>query len=83
MSFLRTPHPWHADVLSRKHRVRPYSPAFNPIKLAFAELKALLRRAEGRPLDGLWSWIGEILSQFSPAECRHYFRHGGDVATAA
>jgi len=51
--------------------------------LAFAELKALLRRAEGRPLDGLWSWIGEILSQFSPAECRHYFRHGGDVATAA
>jgi len=61
----------------------PYSPDFNPIELAFAKLKARLRHAEERTLDGLWSRIGEVLGHFSATECRHYFRHGGYAATAA
>jgi len=61
----------------------PYSPDFNPIELAFAKLKARLRHAEERTLDGLWSRIGEVLGHFSATECRHYFRHGGYAATPA
>ena len=32
----------------------PYSPDFNPIENAFAKLKALLRAAAERTVDGLW-----------------------------
>ena len=46
----------------------PYSPGLNPIEQAFAKLKALLRRAAARTRDTLWSGIGQLLSQFSPAE---------------
>jgi len=35
----------------------PYSPDFNPIENAFAKLKALLRKAAARTIDGLWSAI--------------------------
>jgi transposase len=31
----------------------PYSPDFNPIEMAFAKLKALLRKAAERTVDGL------------------------------
>ena len=50
----------------------PYSPDLNPIEQAFAKLKALLRRAAARTRDTLWSSIGQLLSHFSPAECRNY-----------
>jgi len=61
----------------------PYSPDFNPIENAFAKLKARLRQAEERTVEGLWSRMGEVLGQFSPAECRNDFRHGGYTATSA
>jgi transposase len=32
----------------------PYSPDFNPIEKAFSKLKALLRKAAERTVDGLW-----------------------------
>ena len=32
----------------------PYSPDFNPIENAFAKLKALLRKAGERSVEGLW-----------------------------
>ncbi|MDP6427866.1 MAG: IS630 family transposase, partial [Rhodospirillales bacterium] len=44
----------------------PYSPDFNPIELAFSKLKALLRKAAERTIDGLWDKIGVILEQFTP-----------------
>jgi transposase len=37
----------------------PYSPDFNPIENAFAKLKAMLRKAAERTIDGLWSAIGK------------------------
>lgn len=55
----------------------PYSPDFNPIEKAFAKLKALLRKAAKRTVEGLWSAIGELLPAFKPDECRNYFAAAG------
>jgi transposase len=55
----------------------PYSPDFNPIELAFAKLKSLLRRAATRTVEDLESTIGRLLDHFSPKECQAYFRHCG------
>jgi transposase len=59
----------------------PYSPDFNPIENAFAKLKALLRKAAQRTVDGLWNAIGRILDRFTPTECRNYFAAAGYLAT--
>ncbi len=55
----------------------PYSPDFNPIENAFAKLKALLRQAAERTLDGLWAAIGRLLDAFTPEECANYFAAAG------
>ena len=55
----------------------PYSPDFNPIENAFAKLKALLRKAAERTVEGLWRTIGALLDQFSPQECANYFAAAG------
>jgi transposase len=57
----------------------PYSPDLNPIELAFAKLKALLRAAARRTIDALWQAIGQALDAFTPAECAHYLAHAGYV----
>ena len=55
----------------------PYSPDFNPIENAFAKLKAMLRKAAARTVEGLWNTIGRIIDAFSPAECANYFAAAG------
>jgi transposase len=55
----------------------PYSPDFNPIELAFAKLKSLLRAAAQRTVEALEETIGELLGQFTSRECLAYFRHCG------
>ena len=55
----------------------PYSPDFNPIENAFARLKALLRKAAQRTIEGLWSLIGRLSEIFSPQECANYFSAAG------
>ena len=55
----------------------PYSPDLNPIELAFAKLKALLRKAAARTVEDLESAIADLLDQFTPQECWAYFRHCG------
>jgi transposase len=59
----------------------PYSPDLNPIELAFAKLKALLRKAGERTVEGLWALLGRSLDAFAPEECRNYIRHCGYHAT--
>jgi transposase len=51
----------------------PYSPDFNPIENASSKLKALLRKAAERTVDGLWATIGRIVDLFTPQECANYF----------
>ena len=55
----------------------PYSPDFNPIENAFAKLKALLRKAAERTIDGLWDTIGRLIDLFEPQECTNYFAAAG------
>ena len=59
----------------------PYSPDFNPIENAFSKLKAHLRKAAERTVDGLWAAIGRIIDTFTPAQCRNYFAAAGYDAT--
>jgi len=60
----------------------PYSPDFNPIEQLFAKLKALLRKAAERSIEGLWNRIACLLDAFQPDECANYFRHDGYFQSA-
>ena len=55
----------------------PYSPDFNPIENAFSKLKAMLRKAAERTVDGLWATIGGLIDLFTPQECANYFAAAG------
>jgi len=55
----------------------PYSPDLNPIEMAFAKFKELLRKAQARTVDALWDIIGRTLGLFTPEECANYIRHCG------
>jgi transposase len=55
----------------------PYSPDFNPIENAFAKLKALLRKAAERTVEGLWSAIGQLINLVTPQECQNLFAAAG------
>ena len=55
----------------------PYSPDLNPIEMAFAKLKALLRSAAARTVSDLWAAIRQAFTRFSPEECRNYFTTAG------
>ena len=45
--------------------------------IPFAKLKALLRKAAERTVEGQWDAIGNILKRFQPQECRNYFAAAG------
>jgi hypothetical protein len=45
--------------------------------MASAKLKALLRKAAERTVDGLWSAIGRLADVFTPQECSNYFAAAG------
>jgi len=55
----------------------PYSPDLNPIEMAFAKLKALLRSEAARTVEALWAAVGRLLDRFTPAECARYLAHCG------
>ena len=55
----------------------PYSPDFNPIEMAFSKLKALLRKAAERTVEGLWSAIGHLVDTVTPDECTNFFAAAG------
>jgi transposase len=55
----------------------PYSPDLNPIEMAFAKLKTLLRQAPERTVEGLWRRIGVLLDHFIPDECANYLKAAG------
>jgi transposase len=55
----------------------PYSPDLNPIEMAFAKLKALLRKAAERSTEALWARIGQLVDTFTAQECANYFSAAG------
>ena len=55
----------------------PYSPDFNPIELAFSKLKNLMRAAEHRTREALWSDMQHLLDQITPEDAQGFFRHCG------
>ncbi len=59
----------------------PYSPDDNPIEPASSKLKALLRKAGERTVDGLWVLIGRLMDEFTPKDCQGFFNHCGYPAT--
>lgn len=54
-----------------------YSPDFNPIEQLFSKLKAHLRRANQRSVEGLWEAIGTGLDQITAQDARGWFEHCG------
>ena len=55
----------------------PYSPNFNPTKMAFSKLKTLLRDEACRSIDELWQTIGLAMDAIKPNECENYFKASG------
>jgi transposase len=60
-------------------RLSSYSPDLNPIEMAFAKLKAHLRRIGARTISTLWDAVGSICDIYSPGECWNYLKHAGYV----
>lgn len=55
----------------------PYSPDLNPIEIAFSKLKALLHKRAARSFDAITPALGDIISLFSVAACRNFFKAAG------
>jgi putative transposase len=54
-----------------------YSPDLNPIEQMFAKFKHLLRQAQARTYQGVLAAIAQLLSSFTPEECRNYIVNSG------
>jgi transposase len=54
-----------------------YSPDFNPIEMAFAKIKSLLRTAAARTIPDLWAAIRTAFTRFTSTECRNYLAAAG------
>ena len=55
----------------------PYSPDLNPIEMAFAKLKALIRKAAALTYDQLWKAVGHVCNLFKEEECYNFFKAAG------
>jgi transposase len=55
----------------------PYSPDLNPIELAFAKLKQLLRSAGHRTVEALWADVQRMLDLITADDAAAFFRHAG------
>ena len=54
-----------------------YSPDLNPIEMAFAKLKAFLKKHAPRTVDDLWHTIARGIDTFTSVECINYFAAAG------
>jgi len=60
-----------------------YSPDLNPIERLFSKLKAYLRTATARTIDGLIEAMGDALRAVRPGDILGWFRHSGYEAFPA
>ena len=57
--------------------LQPYSPDLNPIEMAFAKIKTLIRKAAARTYDQLWQAVGNVCNIFKDEECYNFFKAAG------
>ena len=55
----------------------PYSPDLNPIELAFAKLKQLMRSAGHRTMPALWADVQRMLDRITASDAAAFMRHCG------
>lgn len=55
----------------------PYSPDLNPIEMAFAKLKGLMRSAGHRTIDALWKDVQRMLDLVTSCDAAGFLRHCG------
>ena len=54
-----------------------YSPDLNPIESVFSPLKAMLRKAAERTVNGLQRCVRSFIRELKPSQCVGYFRNAG------
>lgn len=54
-----------------------YSPDFNPIEVAFAKFKSILRAAAARDPDALHVATAAVIDRITPAGARAFYTHCG------
>jgi len=64
-------------VGARLRFLPPYSPDFNPIELAFAKIKAHLKRLAARTIDALWDAIREAIDAVTTTDAGSFFKACG------
>ena len=55
----------------------PYSSNLNHIEMAFAKIKALIRRATVRTYSALWHAVGHVCDLFTEDERYNFFTAAG------
>ena len=65
------------DAGFRYHYLPSYSPDLNPIELAWAKVKASLRKAAAWTVDGLHAALGPALAAITAQDAQSFFRHAG------
>lgn len=58
-----------------------YSPDLNPIEQVFSKIKTIFRKQDARTIEATWQSIGNVLSRFTPDECKRYLKHAGYRST--
>ena len=66
-----------ASAGARVLRLPAYSPDFNPIEMAIAKIKALLRKLARRTVDDLIEAIGQAMMSISSEDAANFIRHCG------
>ena len=62
---------------ARVLRLPAYSPDFNPIEMAIAKIKALLRKLARRKFEGLVEAIGQAMISISREDASNFIHHCG------
>lgn len=72
----------HRDLAPRQcdSRVAAPSPDLNPIEMAFAKLKTLLRKQKARTYEDLWKAVGKVCDLFTRNDCWNSFKEVECVA---